>query len=101
ESFELFKTHYKPSEPEKRFPALCSFSARFFLPWVCQWSIDFYYPENLCVLQRRFKVKWWTSFKVPEKLLKPAILEWLKKNSFLDHGPEHDTFLAQKSFSSA
>ena len=49
-----------------------------------------------------FLVKWWENYTVPQSILKPVALEWIKT-----HGKtklkekENTTFLAQKSHASA
>ena len=63
--------------------------------------MDFYAIEEFTILQRKFKIKWWNSFKILEKVLKPAISTWLKKQGLFRVTPEETTFLEQKSHASA
>lgn len=99
--FDLFETHYKPSSLEKKFPFLCLYCSKFFVPWVSQWYLDYSSNNGIIVLQRKFKVKWWNSYRIPEKISKTAISEWLQKHGFLGSPPSQTNFLAQKSHASA
>ena len=71
--FELFQKHYKPSFPRKKFFLLCLYCSKFFVPWVFQWYLDYSTNNRFIVIQRKFKVKWWNSYKIPEKISKYAI----------------------------
>ena len=48
-----------------------------FIPWVFQWYLDYSINNGVIVLQRKFKVKWWNSYKIPDKISKSAIEGWL------------------------
>ena len=99
--FELFESHYKPTDLEKKFSSLCLYCTKFFVPWVFQWHLDYSINNGIIVLQRKFKVKWWNSYKIPEKISKSAIEGWLQKHGFLGSPPSQSNFLAQKSHASA
>jgi len=79
----LFKAHYIPSESEKRFPPFLCFCTNFFLPWVWMWNLRLHTHENQLVLQRTFKVKWWSKFDEKSKLTDTTIRDWLSAKGFL------------------
>ena len=85
--FDLFEKHYNPASLEKKFSILCLYCTKFFVPWVCQWYLDFSHNNGISILQRKFHVKWWNSYKVPERLAKSAVEAWLQKHGFLGNTP--------------
>ena len=97
----LFKAHYLPSVSEKRFPPFLCFCANFFLPWVCSWNLRFHNQDSQVILQRTFKVKWWSKFDEQSKLTVNMIKDWLSSKNLLQPTPEaskaQQTFLTQKS----
>ncbi|KAJ9176922.1 hypothetical protein P3X46_012183 [Hevea brasiliensis] len=105
ESLNLFKTHYKPSPKEKRFPPLLLFSSKFFLPWVLIWFFEFRPQDGLNTIIRRFKVKWWDSFNIPETITNQGVKTWLKGKNLLPQTPiqnfSNQLFLAQRSHAMA
>ena len=97
ESFNLFKTSFKPSDKEKRFPPILLFSLKFFFPWVFSWTLSYQQRKTQMDILRRFRVKWWNAFD-SEPVKKPAVSLWLQKQGFTKPDPSATLFLAQRSF---
>ena len=97
----LFKAHYIPSDSEKRFPPFLCFCTNFFIPWVWMWNLRFHTQDAQLILQRRFKVKWWSKFDEQSKLTYTLICNWLCSKGFLPPTIKavkaQETFLTQKS----
>ena len=79
---ELLKAHYIPSESEKRFSPFLCFYTNFFLPWVCMWNLRLHAQDTQLILQRTFKVKWWSKFDEQAKLTDTLIRNWLSSKGF-------------------
>ena len=92
----LFKAHYVPSEFEKRFPHFLCLCTNFFLPWVWMWNFQYHTQEAQLVLQRTFKVKWWSKFDEKSKLSETTIQTWLTSKGLL--GPSKEITKAQNTF---
>ena len=99
ESYNTFKTFYKPTPKESKFPTLLLFCSKFYLPWICAWHYEWTRPKGIVILTRRFQVKWWDTFTIPASLSNSSIETWLRKNNHSAHPSlqPHNTFLAQKS----
>ena len=97
----LFKSHYNTSPSEKRFSRFLCFCTNFFLPWVWMWNFIFHTQETQLILQRTFKVKWWSKFDEQTKLTDTLIRNWLCSKGFLPptikDSKAQQTFLTQKS----
>ncbi|KAH9724150.1 hypothetical protein KPL70_007381 [Citrus sinensis] len=94
-------THYVPSESEKRFPHFLYFCTNFFLPWVWMWNFNYHTQEAQLILQRTFKVKWWSKFDEKSKLSEATVQAWLSSKGLLTPNIQdvkaQNTFLAQRS----
>ena len=99
ESYTTFKTFYRPTPKESKFPKLLLFCSKFYLPWICAWHYEWSKPKDVVILTRRFQVKWWDTFTIPPSLSNSSIETWLRKNNHSAHPSlqPHNTFLAQKS----
>ena len=97
----FFKAHYTPSESEKRFPPFLCFCTNFFLPWVWMWNLRLHTQDSQLILQRTFKVKWWSKFDEQSKLTENLVRDWLSAKGLLQptitHSKAQQTFLTQKS----
>ena len=97
----LFKAYYIPSESEKRFPHFLCFCTNFFLSWVWMWNLRYHTHDAQLILQRTFKVKWWSKFDEQSKLTDTLVRNWLSAKGFLEptiqHSKVQQTFLTQKS----
>ncbi|KAH9669775.1 hypothetical protein KPL70_021934 [Citrus sinensis] len=92
----LFKAHYVPSESEKMFPPFLCFCTNFFLPWVWMWNFQYHTIDTQLVLQRTFKVKWWSKFDEQSKLSKATVQSWLFTRGLI--APSKDIVKAQSTF---
>ncbi|KAH9686422.1 hypothetical protein KPL70_014341 [Citrus sinensis] len=65
------------------------------------WNLRFHTHESQVILQRTFKVKWWSKFDEQSKLTVNMIKDWLSSKSLLQPTLEaskaQQTFLTQKS----
>ena len=97
----LFKAHYTPSDSEKRFSPFLCFCTNFFLPWVWMWNFRYHTQEKQLLIQRTFKVKWWSKFDEQTKLTETLVQNWLGSKGFLPptikESKAQQTFLTQKS----
>ena len=97
----LLKAHYIPSESEKRFPPFLCFCTNFFLPWVWMWNFNYHTQDAQLILQRTFKVKWWSKFDEQSKLSEATIQDWLSSKGLLTPSIQEvkgqSTFLAQRT----
>ncbi|KAH9716792.1 hypothetical protein KPL71_021575 [Citrus sinensis] len=97
----LFKANYKPTESEKRFPHFLCFCTNFFLPWVWMWSLRHHTQDSHFILQRTFRVKWWSKFDEQTKLTTNLVQNWLSAQGHLQPAIKdikaQGTFLTQKS----
>ncbi|KAH9779898.1 hypothetical protein KPL71_007880 [Citrus sinensis] len=97
----LFKANYKPTESEKRFPPFLCFCTNFFLPWVWMWSLRHHTQDSHFILQRTFRVKWWSKFDKQTKLTPNLVQNWLSAQGHLQPAIKdikaQGTFLTQKS----
>lgn len=97
----LFKAHYTPSESEKRFSFFFCFCTNFFLPWVWIWNLNYHTQDAQIILQRTFKVKWWSKFDEQSKLIDILVRNWLSAKGFLQptikQSKVHQAFLSQKT----
>ncbi|KAH9751331.1 hypothetical protein KPL71_014254 [Citrus sinensis] len=97
----LFKANYKPTESEKRFPPFLCFCTNFFLPWVWMWSLRHHTQDSHFILQRTFRVKWWSKFDEQTKLTTNQVQNWLSAQGHLQPAIKdikaQGTFLTQKS----
>ncbi|KAH9705066.1 hypothetical protein KPL70_011730 [Citrus sinensis] len=97
----LFRAHYVPSESEKRFPHFLCFCTIFFLPWVWMWNFNYHTQDAQLILQRIFKVKWWSKFDEQSKLSEATVQAWLSSRGLLTPSIQdvkaQSTFLAQRT----
>ncbi|KAH9735172.1 hypothetical protein KPL71_017654 [Citrus sinensis] len=97
----LFKANYKPTESEKRFPHFLCFCTNFFLPWVWMWSLRHHTQDSHFILQRTFRVKWWSKFDEHTKLTTHHVQSWLSAKGHLQPAIKdikaQGTFLTRKS----
>ncbi|KAH9779649.1 hypothetical protein KPL71_007778 [Citrus sinensis] len=97
----LFKANYKPTESEKIFPPFLCFCTNFFLPWVWMWSLRHHTQDSHFILQRTFRVKWWSKFDEQTKLTTNLVQNWLSAQGHLQPAIKdikaQGTFLTQKS----
>ena len=91
-----FKAHYIPSESEKRFSHFLCFCTNFFLPWVWMWNLQYHTQDAQLVLQRTFKVKWWSKFDEKSKLSETTVRTWFTSKGLL--GPSKEVSKAQSTF---
>ena len=65
------------------------------------WNLRFHTQDSQLILQRTFKVKWWSKFDEQSKLTDTLIRNWLCSKGFLPPTIKakkaQDTFLTQKS----
>ena len=65
------------------------------------WNLRYHTQEAQLILQRIFKVKWWSKFDEQSKLTDTMIRNWLCSKGFLEptikHSKAQQTFLTQKS----
>ena len=65
------------------------------------WNLKYHTQETQLVLQRTFKVKWWSKFDEQSKLTEALVQNWLSAKGFLQptikHSKAQQTFLTQKS----
>lgn len=95
EGFNHFRNHYKPTEAEEKFPMLFLFCSKFWIPWICVWYYEYQSQNNMIILTRKYKVRWWDSFKCSDKSSKTAVQEWLQKAGKIEQKPT--SFLFEKA----
>ena len=65
------------------------------------WNLRYHTQETQLVLQRTFKVKWWSKFDEQSKLTDILIQNWLSAKGYLQptiqQSKAHQTFLSQKT----
>ena len=101
-AFDCFKSNYKYTQLEKRYPPLLVFCAKFYLPWIISWNFAIDFWHSVPVLIRRFSAKWWDSFKINPSLTLKGVQKWLSSTqtpaSALPSTSKPETqFLAQKA----
>ena len=65
------------------------------------WNLRLHTQDSQLILQRTFKVKWWSKFDEQSKLTENLVRDWLSAKGLLQptitHSKAQQTFLTQKS----
>ncbi|EYU43733.1 hypothetical protein MIMGU_mgv1a023792mg [Erythranthe guttata] len=96
-SYNLFREKFKPSDTDRRFHPLCLFCSKFFLPWVLGWTVE-YTNDTTLVIQRKFRVKWWSKFKIPPSLSETNVQKWIANNGSSPKQVPQNTHYQQSEF---
>ncbi|KAH9801830.1 protein Brevis radix-like 4 [Citrus sinensis] len=68
---------------------------------VWMWNLRLHTQDSQLILQRTFKVKWWSKFDEQSKLTENLVRDWLSAKGLLQptitHSKAQQTFLTQKS----
>ena len=65
------------------------------------WNFQYHTQESQLILQRHFKIKWWSKFDEQSKLSEATVQKWLSSKGLLTPSIEEvkaqSTFLAQRT----
>jgi len=83
--FNKFIKEYKPINNEQLFPKIMIFCLIFGISWVLAWFYEFRKDDNLnlLTLTRRYKIKWWDSFKSWNKVTEEMISKRINSGSII------------------
>lgn len=95
ETFNLFKTHFKPTTDEARFPPTANLCSKLYLPWVLCWYFDIQKQNNISFLRRYFKIRMWEKYQPKGSLTPQGMKNFLGLKQNQDK--KQVEFLAQKS----
>jgi len=83
--YNRFIQNYKPIQNELNFPRSMLYFLHISISWVLAWFYEFRKDNNakLLTLTRRYKIKWWDSFKMWNKVTDEAISKRLSPSSII------------------
>lgn len=77
-SLQVFTKMYSPTDEEKIFSEMMIFHMKFYLPWVFQWRAEYTPNIKVPLIKRKFYIKWWIAFNIPESIYPHKVMEQIK-----------------------